>query len=149
MTTQAPSDRIREARERLALTPQEVANQMGLAANWYVDLETYPEEVFSTVSLAHLKLLGQALQLEPATILTGEAAASSTVPLAFPDVARGLRQKMDAEALDAESFGDRVGWNLTRVLADPQELWNFNVTGFRDVCAAASVDWLAALPRLR
>ncbi|HEY2900591.1 MAG TPA: helix-turn-helix transcriptional regulator [Polyangia bacterium] len=147
MTQQAPSDRLRAARERLVLTPEEVANQIGLSANWYYDLEAYPDEIVSTVSLAHLRLLGQALQLEPATILTGEA-APSTAHLEFPDVARGLQQKMDAEGLDAETLGERVGWTISRVLVDPQELWNFNVTGFRDVCAAAGVDWLAALPRL-
>ncbi len=138
---------MRAARERLALTPEEVAKQIGLSVNWYHDLEAYPDEIFTTMSLAHLKSLGQALQMEPLTILTGEAAAS-TARLTFRDVAEGLRHKMEAEGLDAATFGQRVGWEISPVLADPQELWNFNVTGFRDTCAAAGLDWLAALPGL-
>jgi hypothetical protein len=138
---------MRGARERLGLTPEEVASKMGLSASWYYDLEAYPDEVFATVSLAHLQVLGQTLGLEPAKILVG-GTTSPTDRRGFRDVVDGLQRRMEAEGLDAEALGERLGWDIRGVLADPQELWNFNVTGLRDVCQGVGVDWLAVLPRL-
>ena len=138
---------MREARERRGLTAEEVASQVGLSAPWYHDLEAYPDEVFSTVSLAQLQALGRTLGLEPATILAGDGAP----PIdrrEFGDVARGLQRRMDVEGLDADTLGERLGWKIRDVLTDPQILWNFNVTGLRDLCEAAGLDWLAVLPGL-
>ncbi len=148
MADESTCDRMRAARERLGLTPEEVASKMGLSAPWYYDLEAYPDEVFSTVSLAHLQVLGQTLGLEPATILVGDGAPPMDRG-EFRDVADGLERRMSSEGLDAKTLGDRLGWSIGGVLADPQELWKFNVTGLRDVCQGAGVDWLAVLPRLK
>lgn len=148
MAAESANERMRAARERLGLTPEQVANQIGLNAPWYYDLEAYPDEVFSTISLEHLRLLGRALALEPATILVGDA-SQPAAPKTFADIAEGLRRQMAADGLDAKAFGDRVGWGIDNVLVDPNELWKFNVAGLRDVCAAAGIDWLAVLPGLR
>ena len=148
MADESTCDRMRGARERLGLTPEEVAGKMGLAAPWYYDLEAYPDEVFSTVSLAHVLVLGQTLGLEPAKILVGDT-TSSTDRREFRDVVKGLEHRMESEGLDAETLGERLGWDIRAVLADPGALWNFNVAGLRDVCHGVGVDWLAVLPRLK
>jgi transcriptional regulator with XRE-family HTH domain len=148
MADESTCDRMREARERLGLTPEQVASKMGLAVRWYHDLEAYPDEVFSTVSLTHLQILGQTLGLEPAMILVGDAPPPMD-RRGFRDVVDALERRMESERLDAETLGERLGWEIRRVLADPEELWNFNVTGLRDVCQGVGVDWLAVLPRLR
>ena len=147
MADESTCDRLRGARERLGLTLEEVANRMGLSARWYYDLEAYPDEVSSTVSLAHLQVLGQTLGLEPATILVGET-TSPTDRGGFRDVVDGLERRMKSEGLDAKTLGERLGWDIRGVLADPEELWTFNVAGLRDVCLGVGVDWLAVLPRL-
>ena len=54
---------------------------------------------------------------------------------------------MAATGLDVDQFGERVGWDVTKILADPQELWEINTDGFRDVAKAAGVEWTAAFPR--
>jgi hypothetical protein len=148
MADDSTCDRMRGARERLGLTPEAVASKMGLAAPWYYDLEAYPDEVFSTVSLAHLQVLGQTLELEPAKILVG-GTSSPIHRREFRDVVDGLERRMESEGLDAETLGERLGWDIRGVLADPQQLWNFNVTGLRDVCQGVGVDWLAVLPGLK
>jgi len=66
----------------------------------------------------------------------------------FRDVVDGLRRRMESEGLDAKSLGERLGWEIGGVLADPEELWSFNVTGLREVCQGVGVDWLAVCPRL-
>jgi len=145
MNGDSASVRIRKAREGRGLTPEQVAERVGLSTAWYHDLEGYADEAFSTVSLAHLQVLGDILGLEPAAIL-GEKTPSKRGE--FRDVTDGLRKRMESEGIDADTLGKRVGWDIREVIVDSQELWNFNVNGFRDVCAAAGVDWLAALPGL-
>jgi transcriptional regulator with XRE-family HTH domain len=148
MADESTCGRIRGAREGLRLTPEEVASKIGLSAPWYYDLEAYPDEVFSTVSLAHLQVLGQTLGLEPAKILIGET-TSPTDRREFRDVVDGLQRRIEAEGLDADTLGERLGWDIRAVLADSEELWNFNVAGLKDVCDGVGVDWLAVLPRLK
>jgi transcriptional regulator with XRE-family HTH domain len=147
MTNESPCDRIRAARERLGMMPKEVASAMGLSSAWYDHLELVPGEVFSNVSLAHLKALGQTLGLEPATILAGDGAPYPQ-RRPFEDVVDGLRRQMESAHIDADTLGERLGWDIRALLADPEQLWNFNVDGLRDVCEGVGIDWLAVLPRL-
>ena len=145
---QSAPERIRHARERLGLSTAQVAERLGPPLAWYRDVESYPEEVFSNVSLAHLQLLGDVLRLEPSRILLGESATVPSRRGEFQDVTTALNRKMVAEGLDAETLSERVGWNIREVLFDSQELWNFTVDGLRDVCRFAEVDWLSVLPGL-
>ncbi len=121
---------------------------MGLSARWYEDLEAYPDDVVSTVSLAQLQVLGRTLGLEPATIFVRDTRARRNVA-ELRDVVEGLQRRMGSEGLDAEALGERLGWEIRGALANPEELWSFNVTGLRDVCPGMGVDWLAVLPRLK
>ena len=142
------SQRVQRAREALGLSVQQVAAELHLGLPWYCDIESDSDEVFSNISLAHLQLLGYALQTEPVRILLGEAAAVPNRRGEFQDVRVALNHKMNALGLDAETLSARVGWNLREVLVDSQELWNFTVDGLRDVCSFAEVDWLSVLPGL-
>src|SRR4051794_8317401 len=101
MANESPCDRIQAARERLGVTPKEAASAMGLSSAWYDHLELVPTEVFSNLSLAHLKALGQTLGLEPATILVGDGAPCPQ-HRPFKDVADGLRRQMESAHLDAD-----------------------------------------------
>src|SRR4051794_17762414 len=122
MTDESPCDRMRAARERLGMTPKEVASAMGRSAAWYYHVEEVPDEVFSNLSLADLKALGQTLGLEPATILVG-AGAKPAQRRPFGDVVDGLRRRIASEHLDADTLGHLLGWDIRGLLADPEDLW--------------------------
>lgn len=147
MSVNSTCERMRAARDHLGLTPEQVARAMGISAPWYYDLEAYPADIFSTVSLAQLWALGKILGLEPAGILTGGAP-----PLAsgkhFRDIVDGLERRMKSEAIDADALGTLLGWDIRAVLAEPEKPWEFSVTGLQDVCMGVGIDWLSVLPRL-
>jgi transcriptional regulator with XRE-family HTH domain len=148
MEEQGAPDRIRQARERLGLSMAQVAERLGRSLAWYRDVESYPDELFSNVSLAHLQLLGDILGLEPSRILLGDSATPSSRRGEFQDVTTVLNRKMAVEGLDTETLNERVGWEVREVLIDSQKVWNFTVDGLRDVCCFAEVDWLSVLPGL-
>jgi len=54
----SPSERIREARERLSLDPSDVAAAAGLNDDWYVDVEQSDNEVRGNISLDQLAIGG-------------------------------------------------------------------------------------------
>jgi hypothetical protein len=59
----------------------------------------------------------------------------------------GLERRVKSEGLDADALGERLGWDIRGVLADPEALWKFNGVGLRDLCQGVGIDWLAVLPR--
>ena len=148
MKDKTASERIRKAREEIGLTAEQVAQRLSLSVAWYHDLESYSDEVFSNISLAHLQLLAGIIRIEPRHILLGEQTPAPRVSGQFQDVSDGLKRKMIARGIDSETLSEQVGWNVREVLIDSQELWNFTVDGLRDLCEFAEVDWLSALPGL-
>jgi len=149
MTDATPSARLRAAREQRGLTPQQIAAAVGLPVEWYHDLESYPEEMFSNVSLAHLQALCMTVNIKPQALLLGDDKVPATAEVDFSTLVEELRTALNSSKLSVEAFSNKVGWELKDLLVDPQELRNFNVDGLKDVCAAANVNWLAVLSGLQ
>jgi transcriptional regulator with XRE-family HTH domain len=142
-----PSNRLKRAREALGLDEHMVAKQTGINSPWYYDLEASENELAMTLSLEKLCQLARVVRVDPLVLLIGDRAKSIERSIQFGDVVQRLADQMAATGLDVDQFGERVGWNVTKILADPQELWELNTDGFRDVAKAAGVEWTAAFPR--
>ena len=147
-TEEGAPERIRRARESLGLSEKQVAEALQLPIAWYCDVEAYPWEVFSTVSLSRLQLLGRVLRLEPREILVGDPDGSPTGTIAFKELSAAVARKMAERSLDVQAASERVGWELSEVLGDPEKFWDFNIEGLRDVCGFAEIDWLAVVAGL-
>jgi hypothetical protein len=52
-----------------------------------------------------------------------------------------------SEGLTIDELGDRVGWDLTPIMADPEAVDQLNLSGLSDVCTAIGLDWVSALQR--
>ena len=139
--------RLRAARERLGLSRAEVERRASLPAHTIAELEAYPDELTSSLTLRDLAALCGALGLEPAGLVArpGESLpAESVLPEAL---ARAVRARMAAAGLTPQAFGDQAGWAVEQLLDDPVGyVAALNVDGLFDICAAAGVPWLAALP---
>ena len=121
---------------------------MGLSARWYEDLEAYPDDVVSTVSLAELQVLGRTLGLEPATILVGEStlhrrnAESFATSWRASNAEWGRRASMQTLSVSASAGKSAERSQIPRSV----ELQRHRVTGR---LPGVGVDWLAVLPRLK
>ena len=147
MDGETPANRLKRAREALGLGQHAVAKLIGIGVPWYFDLEAYENELSATLSLATLCHLAQVVRTDPLVLLIGERANSVERTIQFSDLVQGLTERMKAAGLDVEGFGDRVGWDLTKILRDPQELWEFKTEWFVDVARAVGVEWTSAFPR--
>jgi hypothetical protein len=140
--------RIREARTPSGLTEEEMAHRLGLTYESYCDLELFDDEVFSVLSLAELKTLGEVLSAEPRVLLVADDAEAVHAPVTFEQIAERLRARMRLDGTSAEQLSEAIGWDVAPVLADPEALWEFNVVGLYDICKAVQLDWVAALPMI-
>jgi hypothetical protein len=142
-----PARRLQSAREATGLEQRDVAALIGIGFPWYCDLEMHPNDVAMTLSLEELCHLGSVVRTDPLRLLIGDRASSVERTIQFGEIVQRLADRMAALALDVEQFGERVGWDLTKIMVDSEALWALNTDGFRDVSKAADVDWISAFPR--
>ena len=149
MDTDTPPSRLKKAREAVRLDQHTVAALIGINTPSYYDLEAYDDELAATLSLEDLCRLADVVRADPLVLLLGADAGSVECSITFRGVVWTLAARMEASGLDARQFGEQVGWDLTKILSDSDELWALNTDGFRDVAKAAGIEWTSAFPRRR
>jgi len=143
----SPSERIREARERLGLSPHAVAQGAGLNYDWYFDVEHDDGEVTSNLSLDSLIAIAAALWLTPLGILEGPDFPQPAERVSLAELAELAMRRMEETELPLEAFSERVGWEMAPVFADPESIRGYTVDALRDICREVGVDWHAAIPQ--
>ena len=141
------ADRIARARQRAGLDCVAVAHQLGMSAAAYDDLEANDDDAFMSISLGQLCSLGQLLNISPRTLIAPEGATLNPERISFVELVDRMRQYMRVHSLSVEQFEDRVGWEVSGPLQNPETAWkDWNLDGLQDICALLGVDWLLALP---
>jgi len=143
--TVSPNDRLRNAREARGLSEDAVAEAAALPVGWYRDHELFENELTDNVSLASLQIIGGTLRVSPAEIF-GYPPVASEERVYFDDLSASLRLYLERFDLNVVEASERIGWDLSNVITDSSEFWNFNVCGLQDVCSALALDWVKALP---
>ena len=143
----AVAERFREARERLGLTQADVAEQLGIQVSSYWDIEFHDDEAFDCFSLAELRQIATILKTPLEVLLFGNGFNGSTSGTSPSMIAERLRVLAGSEGLTIDELGDRLGWDLTPIMADPEAIDQFNLAGLSDLCAAIGVDWVSAIQR--
>jgi transcriptional regulator with XRE-family HTH domain len=139
--------RLRQARAQAALTPEQVAVQLGITTAAYHDLESFPGELSSTISVRQLRRLGEALGVNMASLLLGAHPLVDEVSAG--DLVDALRARVAASGASVDDLGSQIGWDIGPLLQNPEQLWELNLDGLQDICAFVGVDWtslLAATP---
>jgi transcriptional regulator with XRE-family HTH domain len=137
---------LRRLRESAGLSVEDVAEVIGLNCAWVWDLESYDDELYSTISLAAILRLAVLLRTGIAQLLLLEDEHGTGTRVAFKDFVEHLQASLRAKGRSADAFGDEVGWDLTTTLDDPREIWEWSPEELRDVAAGLQVNWVAALP---
>ena len=53
-----------------------------------------------------------------------------------------IKEDIKLKLEDADSFGERIGWDVSSALEDPNNIWkDWNLDGLQDICHAVGVNW--------
>jgi transcriptional regulator with XRE-family HTH domain len=138
------ADRLRELRIKAGLDAEGVADQIGISASWYEDLEREPGELEDGLDLAQLRKLAVLLHVGMGFLITGAIVPEGTPSLSFQDVARKVRAYLEHAGM--EELEARTGWDLGGFLKRPaSEGWDQRIPFFRDLCGELGLDWRGVL----
>jgi hypothetical protein len=122
-----------------------VASAAGTNIPSYYDLESYSQELEETLSLSELARLCGALRVSSRWLISGTDWGSD-VPLDAHVLTEVVRQHLERTGEDREAYGDRVGWEGSRLLESPDSLMGWSVEGLRHMCGPLGPDYLIFLP---
>jgi transcriptional regulator with XRE-family HTH domain len=141
-----PNERIRAARERAGLQPEDVAGKLEISYAEYWDIEAFEDEIWLSISLETLQRLARTIGLTLREILDEDGSNHPARTLSFADFARVVQESVRASGGDLDAWGERAGWDVEPLLRDPDEVWNLSADGLRDIAEAAGIDWHSVLP---
>ncbi len=139
------ADRIKSARLRARILEQEIVDSIGLGSAAYGDLEAYDDEAFMCVSLHELGSLADMLGVAPHE-LVAPPGATVPPPVKMRVVVESIKTQIRDRSETPDSFGDRVGWDISSALADSRNAWkDWNLDCLQDVSKAVGLKWLGVL----
>jgi hypothetical protein len=59
------------------------------------------------------------------------------------DLAEASEARIATEHLTIDAYGDRIGWNVAPILANPERVWEYPLVMLQALCDDLRVDWHA------
>ena len=142
--------RIRDARERLGRSPEEVSREVGMGLDAYEDIEAYDDEISTSISIGQLRSLANALDRRLDQLLGVAPSDPADSEISIDALLDRVRAELAKRKESVEEFGDRIGWDISSAVEAPASAWvDWNLDCLRDVCRAVSCDWVSVLSSYR
>src|SRR5204863_8847532 len=111
----------------------------------YWDLESHDDEVLTCLSVHQLALHCRTLNLAPSQLFAEEYREEQEA-VSLAGLGAKIQSHVQAQHMGLSEFGDRVGWDVAKMLERPEE--RFNIAALRDICSEIGVNWVAVLSDL-
>ena len=143
MNAVVPHIRFREARERLGLSPDEVAAQSGVSDAGVWDIEACEGDLTCCYSPRDVQKFCRVLGIRPVQLFGGEISES---PVSADELVRLIHEECHSRGVTLEQFEDAVGWRLSACIEPPERLLeDMTVDGLQWLCQELRIDWRRAL----
>lgn len=147
MNTKAdPHVRFRDARERLGLSPDELAARSGVsdtggAAIW--DIEACANELTSCYSPRDVQKFCQVLGIRPIELFADRITEPS---VSADELVQRIHAERRSHGVTLEQFEEAVGWRLSACIEPPEHLLeDMTVDGLQWLCRELRIDWRRVL----
>jgi hypothetical protein len=139
MATTAPHIRFREARERLGLSPDELAAQSGVSAAGVWDIEACEGDLTGCYSPGDIQKFCRVLGIRPVELFADEI---SEPAVSADKLVQLIRDECRSRGVTLEQFEDVVGWRLSACIEPPERLLeDMTVDGLQWLCRELHIDW--------
>jgi hypothetical protein len=138
-----PHIRFREARERLGLSPDEVAVRSGIPTANVWDIEMCEGDLERCYSPTQIRNFCRVLIIQPSDLF-GDKVIDA--PVSAGELGRRVREECCLRGVTLEQFEDIVGWRLSACIEPPEKLLDdLTVDGLQWLCRELRIDWRRAL----
>jgi transcriptional regulator with XRE-family HTH domain len=145
MDALATLERLKALRIKAGQDAEGLADQIGITAAWYLDLESQAGELEASLDLTQLRKLAILLNVGLGYLLTGATLPDTVPTLSFLELARRIRVRLE-HSQDVKALEEKTGWDLGAFLKNPEaDGWDQRTGFFRDVCAELELDWRGVL----
>lgn len=135
---------IELTRKRLGISSEATATFVGISPHHLWDLESYDDEVTTTISLAQFSRLCGVLHLHPHELLGQEP------PLRHinPSELRGyVLEECQRHRWSVEEFGEQAGWDVQGLIDKPDAfVLGLNLDGLQMICEYLGLSTIEAIP---
>src|SRR5262252_635900 len=104
------AEKIRAFRVRAGKSAQQIALDLGLNEAWYQDLETYDDELASTLTLFQAKRLAFLLGVQLSDLLVNDVDSETKIGLL--DLPSAIKRHIEFEGISIEELENLIGWEL-------------------------------------
>jgi hypothetical protein len=140
--------RVRAAREKALLAPQDLAGPMGISYDSYLDLECYDDELKMCVSLAGIATFCTLTGTEPARLLCDHRSTMPGPDLPAEVLLDRLRDYLCLAGASLLMVEERVGWTLGTLQSGVTSLRAWNLDELIDISSFLGTDWRRVVPSL-
>ena len=145
MKAVAPHIRFREARQRLGLSPEELATQSGIIDAGVWDIEACEGDLTCCYSPREVQKFCRVLGIRPVELFGEEISES---PVSASELIRLIHEECRSRGVTLEQFEDAVGWRLSACIEPPERLLEgITVDGLQWLCRELRIDWRRAICR--
>jgi transcriptional regulator with XRE-family HTH domain len=139
----APHIRFREARERLGLSPAEVAARSGVSDAGVWDIEACEGDLTRCHSPRDVQKFCRVLGIHPVELF-GEEISEPAV--SADELVQLIHEECRSRGVTLEQFEDAVGWRLSACIEPPERLLeDMTVDGLQWLCRELRIDWRRAM----
>lgn len=143
MAATAPHLRFKEARERLGLSPDELATRSGVSAAGIWDIESCESDLTRCYSPRDIQQFCRVLGIRPIDLFGGDIAEPA---VSACDLVQRIHEECQSRGVTLEQFEDAVGWRLSQCIEPPEYLLeDITIDGLQWLCRELRIDWRRVL----
>ena len=138
-----PNLRFREARERLGLSPDELAQRCGLPSPCIWDIEQCEGDLTSCYSPREVRQFCSVLGIRSIALFADEIAET---PVSTEELVGRIHDECRSRGITLEQFEEAVGWHLSACMYPPEQLLEqMTIDGLQWLCRELRIDWRRVL----
>jgi transcriptional regulator with XRE-family HTH domain len=139
------AEKIRTFRVRAGKSAQEIATALGLNEAWYRDLESYDDELASTLTLFQASQLATLLGVRLKDLVDENPSCEEKKGLL--DLPGSIQTYLVREQLSVEDLEELVGWEIQSFLRSPvAAAAEMPIAFLRDISSHLGISLLSLLP---
>lgn len=132
------------------MAPEKLQEKTGLNRQVIDELLSDNEALMTSISIREATAIARAVGLDlPELVSDNPYDTYRMQSISFAVVAEVIKSYVATHDITLRDFEDRAGWELSDVLVKPTLLWDYTLEALRDICTAAELNWMDALPRTR